>query len=194
MPMNGSLRFAVAFVALIPLGSGRSEAPSPVATYTFGLSLATGPNNQIFTCFLVKEFEGRVISADPIKREDFILQAQGVKPGSANPEARNFFREYDIKTCFAFEDTIAREYLFRCDPLQDLWKLRFQEYPYLLTAGQHPGLGWAETRQMPSGRQMLLLSDYGILYLTGLCRGENLFRLLHDMSDSSWVDNYRKGY
>lgn len=177
---------------LLPVMLGMAPPPA-FATYSFGLSLATGIGNQIYTCYLVKEFEGRVLSADAITAQEFILQAQGLKPSKANPEGRNFFLESRINTCLAFEDTVAVEYLYRCDALADLWKLRFQEYPFLQSAGQHPGQGWAETRTGPSARQMLLLSDYGILYLTGLCHGPDMFRLLHDMGDTAWVSNYRQG-
>jgi hypothetical protein len=64
----------------------------------------------------------------------------------------------------------------------------------VLKEGQHPGKGWAEKRESPSSRQLLLLTDYGILTLNGMAKGDDVFRLLHDVGDSAWVDNYRKGY
>jgi hypothetical protein len=180
-------------MSLLPVVSGRATSQPPHATYEFGVSLATGVANQLYSLFLVKVFEGRVVSTEPITTSEFILQAQGLKPSKANPEGRNHFFMHRIHTCLAFEDTVAVEYRYRCDPLEDLWKLRFQEYPFLQSSGQRPGAGWAETRTAPSPRQLMLLSDYGILYLTGLCRGKDMFRLLHDMGDSSWVQNYRAG-
>jgi len=27
-----------------------------------------------------------------------------------------------------------------------------------------------------------------------MAKGDDVFRLLHDVGDSAWVDNYRKGY
>jgi hypothetical protein len=178
---------------MLPLLPGMAKPATPFASFSFGLSMATGVGNQVYTCYIVKEFEGRVLSADPITAQEFILQAQGLKPSKANPDGRNFFLDNRINNCLAVNDQAAVEYLYRCDALADLWKLRFQEYPFLQGAGQHPGAGWAETRTGPSARQLLLLSDYGILYLTGLCRGPNVFRLLHDMADTAWVNNYRQG-
>ena len=180
-------------IALLPMVAGRATPQPPIATFQFGLSLATGLANQLYSLFIVKVFEGQVISTEPITTSEFILQAQGLKPSKANPGERNLFLEHRINTCLAFEDTIGVEYLYRCDAIADLWKLRFQEYPFLQSSGQRPGAGWAETRNAPSPRQMMLLSDYGILYLTGLCRGDDMFRLLHDMGDSAWVQNYRAG-
>ena len=179
-------------VFTVPMGNG--EEPASFAKYEFGISLNTGLNNQLFTLFMVKEFEGRVIHTDPMTREQFVLQAQGVVPSQANPTGVNLFRQFDVMQCLpAGTDTVGR-YLQDCEVFDNLWKLRFWDYPFKLVEGQHPGKGWAEKREAPSPRQLLLLTDYGMLSVGDLARGENAFRLLRDMGDSSWVDNYRKGY
>lgn len=181
------------FGLILPNGGGQGSPPPPFATHVFGISLATSANNELFTCFVVKEFDRQVVGVEPIKREDFILQAKGLVPSVANPEGVDLFRKHRIRNCMARQAEAGQAMSYRCDPLDELWKLRFQEYPFLRPSGQGTGLGWAETRNAPSPRQMLLLSDYGILYLTGLCRGDDVFRLLHDVADSAWVANYRKG-
>ena len=76
----------------------------------------------------------------------------------------------------------------------ELWKLRFWEYPFKLGDGGRAGQGWAESRTQPSPRQMLLLANYGFYRMQDMICGEDLFRLLHDIGDPEWVDNYRKGY
>ncbi|HRH71430.1 MAG TPA: hypothetical protein PLB89_18160 [Flavobacteriales bacterium] len=188
-----SLRTLFVFCALSAATSGQGLRPPPFATYTFGLSLNTGPNNQLFTLFTVKEFEGRTIQADPLTRDQFVLQAQGVVPSPANPEGINLFRKYDVRSCLAEGTDTSGRYLLDCEVFDRIWKLRFQEYPFRPVEGQHPGKGWAEEREAPSPRQLLLLTDYGMLHRSDLAKGENVFRLLHDVGDSAWVDNYRKG-
>jgi len=173
---------------------GQSLRPSPFATYTFGLSLNTGLNNQLFTLFSVKEFEGRIIQSEPLTRDQFVLQAQGVVPSRSNPDGINLFRKYEVQLCLAAAADTGGHYLYDCEVFDLLWKIRFQEYPFRLVEGQHPGKGWAEEREAPSPRQLLLLTDYGIMHRSDLVKGENVFRLLHDVGDSAWVDNYRKGY
>lgn len=195
--MRARLAFLVLPLVLVVLPSpsgGQSGAPSPYASYTFGVSLNTGQNSQLFTLFLVKEFEGRVIRSDPMTREQFVLQAQGAVPSKANPEGVNLFHRYGVRLCLHPEDTSGTRLLRDCEVFDQLWKLRFWEYPFKLSEGQHPGKGWAENREAPSARQMLLLSDYGILQLSGMAKGIDAFRLLRDVGDSAWVDNYRKGY
>jgi len=181
------------FVLLwIPPGKGLVHAP--YATNMFGVSLNTGLNNQLFTLFIIKEFEGRLLESQPISREQFVLQAQGVVPSKANPDGINLFRKYDVEVCLPAGPDTAGKYLMDCRVFDDLWRIRFWEYPFRLAEGEHPGKGWAEKREAPSPRQLLLLTDYGMMHARDIARGENAFRLLRDVGDSAWVDNYRKGY
>jgi hypothetical protein len=193
MPVRSVLLLLVITLALTP---SRAVAPSvmPLATYTFGLSLSPGPNSQLFSLFLVKEFEGKVIQTDGLTREQFVLQAQGAIPSKANGEGVNLFHRYQVQLCLHPEDSTGTRLLRDCEVFDRLWKLRFWEYPFIQKEGEHPGKGWSEKREAPSARQMLLLTEYGILTLNGLAKGEDVFRLLHDVGDSAWVDNYRKGY
>lgn len=187
-----SLFIAWAVSACTPTAGG---SRMPLATFTFGMSLMTGMNNELFTLFVVKEFEGNVIGTEPISRGQFVMQARGELPSKANPDKANFFKRYDVLNCYLpdeFDD--GRHLQPPCWVFDELWKLRFQEFPFKQMEGQHPGLGWAENRLGPSGRQMLLLSGYGMNSLHDIICGEDLFRLLHDVNDPEWVDNYRKGY
>ncbi len=166
----------------------------PQATYCFGMSLSTGANGQLFTLFLVKIFEGNILESTPLTREQFIRQAQGRTFSKANPDGEDLFRRYGVAACTLPEDSASLGYLTDCVTLDDLWKLRFWEYPYAMVSGERMGKGWAEKPTTPSERQLMLLSGYGITYTTDICYGENFFRLLKDMGDPDWVDNYRKGY
>ncbi len=188
------IRVLFVLIMLLPTSVGRGLTTAPFATYTFGLSLNTGLNNQLFTLFTVKQFEGRVVQTEPMTRDQFVLQAQGVVPSRANPEATNLFRKYEVQACLPEGPDTSDRYLLDCELFDRLWKLRFQEYPFRLVEGQHPGKGWAEEREAPSPRQLLLLTDYGMLHRSDIAYGENVFRLLRDVGDSAWVDNYRKGY
>lgn len=182
-------------MVMLPTAYGVGGGIAPAATYTFGLSLMTGMNSELFTLFVVKEYEGEVLSNEAITRGQFVLQAQGAAPSKANPDGDNLFRKYKVGACLPPEELAdGRVVMTDCGVFDDLWKLRFWEYPFRLAEGQHPGKGWAEEPNRPSARQQLLLADYGILYMHSMAKGEDAFRLLRDVADSSWVDNYRKGY
>lgn len=187
------MRALLLLLLLLPISVGLSQAPSQQQppSWTFGVSLMTGPSSQLFSLYLVKEYGLEVVSTEAITREQFVLQAAGAVPSKANPQGENLFQRYDVVACIHPD---SAKYFQDCFVFDELWKLRFWEYPFAPLQGQQPGRGWSEKREAPSPRQMLLLSDYGILYLNGLARGESAFKLLRDVSDSSWVDNYRKGY
>lgn len=191
---EAAVRWLALAMAVLAAPAGHGLRPAPFATHQFGLSLNTGLNNQLFTLFVVKEFEGRVIQVESISRDQFMLQAQGVVPSKANPRAENLFRKFEVAACLPDTPDTARVHLLDCGIFDELWKLRFQDYPFRLVEGQHPGKGWAERPAGPSPRQLLLLTEYGMLHLSDMARGENVFGLLRDVGDSMWVDNYLKGY
>src|SRR5690606_14872347 len=186
----------IQFLLLIPvcwvLLSGNRPLPQqqvPVS-HTFGLSLNTGMNNELFTLFILKMHGLHVIDRRPLTRQQFVLQAQGAIPSEANPDQVNFFRKFKVEPCVHPDST---KYYMDCPVLDDLWKLRFWEYPFHPMDGQHPGRGWAGKKAAPNAQQMVKLADYGFMRLSDIIHGENVFRLLHDVSDSTWVVNYRSG-
>lgn len=170
---------------------GRSDAPAPLATWTFGVGLMTGPSSQPFSLFLVQELEQRIIHTEPLSRGAFVAQVQGEIPSKANPTGENLFRKYNVSACVhPYDSTFI---VPDCSPFDQLWKLRFWEYPFKVRDGSHVQQGWAEKPMMPSERQMAILGTYGILnYSVDLARGADAFRLLRDVTDTLWVDRYRK--
>lgn len=189
------LRPLFLLLALLPVASGNGLAPQQTlqrATWTFGLSLATGQSSELYSLFLVKEQGDKLLLTEPITREQFVLQAQGAVPSKANPAGENLFRRHGVQLCL--HPTDSTRLLRDCLVFDELWKLRFWEYPFHPMGGGHPIQGWAEKREAPSERQLMLLSSYGIRHLTGLARGEAAFRLLRDVGDPDWVENYRQGY
>lgn len=191
LPYLWGMRGPLVLLAVLWVLAACAQPPLSRATWTFGISLATGQSSELYTLFLVKEHGGEVLQLEPITREQFMLQVQGAVPSKANPEAMNLFRRYGVERCLHPDSTKG---ISDCDVLDELWKLRFWEYPFHPMGGGNPVRGWAEKREAPSPRQLLLLSDYGIRHVSGLARGEDAFRLLRDVGDPEWVDNYRQGY
>lgn len=70
------------------------------------------------------------------------------------------------KACTLPEDSAAMGFLTDCSTLDDLWRLRFWEYPLAMGEGSRLGKGWSEKPTIPSERQLLLLSDYGMKHTT----------------------------
>jgi hypothetical protein len=184
---------ALFFIATIwILCSGNTPAPQEEPQYVYGLSLNTGMNNQVFTLFVVKMDGMHVVSTEPITREQFVLQAQGVVPGKANPGKENLFKKFKVEPCVHPD---SGKYWMDCPVFDDLWRLRFKSYPFrIMDGGTPPDEGWAGREASPTPAQMVLLADYGLLRLSGMIKGIDVFRLLHDVSDSTWVEKYRSSY
>ena len=167
-------------------------ADRPFAVWKFALSLGSSSDGQLFSLFLVKVVDDTVVvESQPLTRQNFIRQVQGRAFSQANPDGENLFRKYGVKQCLNTVDSAG--FVTDCLVLDDLWKLRFWEYPLQMDQGQHAVTGWAGMKLRPDDRQLLLLRGYGMKYLTDVAIGENMFRLLKDMGDEEWVANYRSG-
>ena len=161
--------------------------------WQFALSLAATSDGRLFCLFLVKAKDGQVVESRPISRENFIRQAQGRAFSPANPDAEDLFRKYGVAQCTLPPDSAAMGFLTDCSTLDDLWKLRYWEYPVHVESGQRTAKGWSEKPLAPSPRQMDVLGQYGLRHTTGLIIGPEMFRLLRDMGDRQWVTIYRGG-
>ncbi|HMN06039.1 MAG TPA: hypothetical protein PKD45_09950 [Flavobacteriales bacterium] len=157
----------------------------------FALSLSPSTDGQLFCLFLVKMRDGQVAESRPITRESFIKQAQGRTFSPANPDAEDLFRKYGVEACTLPPDSAAMGFLTDCVTLDNLWKLRYWEYPLKTDDGQRVSKGWSEKPLAPSPRQMEILGQYGLKYTNGLIVGTEMFRLLRDMGEREWVNNYR---
>ncbi|MBL0044969.1 MAG: hypothetical protein IPP33_11430 [Flavobacteriales bacterium] len=175
--------------------AGMPMDTSAFATWQFALSLGSTSDGQLFSLFLVKVSDDeRVLETEPITRLNFIRQVQGRSFSKANPEGEDLFRKFGVTQCTLPSDSVQMGFLTDCSALNDLWRLKFQSFPLKLEEGMHEMLGWAAKPLRPDDRQLLLLSGYGMKYTLDLVIGENMFRLLRDMGDPEWVDNYRGGY
>ncbi len=177
-------------IALWVLLCGNRIQDTIPKTHTFGLSLNTGMNNEIFTLFVVQMHGMHVIGTEPISSEQFIKQAQGAVESKANPGREDLFRKFKIPSCTHPDST---QYTPYCPVLGDLWKLRFGEYPFLQPNGGIQEKGWAGNPGSPTPMQMVILADYGLMRLSGLIKDIDVFRLLHDIGDSTWVAAYQGG-
>lgn len=191
------MRLSIILVSLfIGLAHARATDPSiptrPFAVWKFALSLGSSTDGQLFSLFLVKVMDDTtVVESQPLTRPNFIRQVQGRAFSQANPEGENLFRKYGVKQCLNTVDSAG--FVIDCATLDDLWKLRFWEYPLQLPPGDQQLVGWAGKKLRPDDRQLLLLSGYGMRYMLDLAIGDNMFRLLKDMGDEEWVQNYRSG-
>lgn len=167
-------------------------APSaPEISYCFGFSTQTGTSSRLASFYLFKLYQNQVIESQPITKEQFVNQAQGKTFSLANPARIDHFLVNGIQDrCSGMADR-ERELTFDCSIIDDIWRLRFREFPL---ASKHPPAdqkGWATGEIQPSERQQDILFQYGIERMYEPFVGEEAWRLLRDMGDPSWVAHYR---
>ncbi len=171
------------------LAAAQSSAP-----WQFAGSLSSTSSGQLFSLFLVKVENGKVVETRPLTRLDFLHQAQGRAKSPANPDTVDYFRKYLVPSCYLPVDSTKMGYYHSdCITLDELWKLRFQEFPLKTQDGQHMPLGWSGKPLAPDAAQMTILNGYGMSYPKDLIIGAQFFRLLHDIGDRQWIVNYRNG-
>ncbi len=146
----------------------------------FGLFLRVLAGGSIQNQQYVVRCAGQFFLDGTVNFAQFLHQVRGLVPSKANPHGADLFAEHDVDACKVQLAEDGRRIVPYCEVLDDLWKLRFWEYPLHVQDGQRVGKGWAEQPLNPSPRQMLLLSNYGLRHPTDLCHGEAMFRLLRD--------------
>lgn len=125
------------------------------------------------TAIVLKSLQGKWISTY-VTKTSFLMQITGQQDSKANPNHINYTKEYQI-----FWQT-----------LDQLWKLKYNEYPYDRRQNQDTK-GWAKMKYSPSPEQLRFLQQhYGIKFITDFIYGKNLFRLMKDLQDPNWVSNY----
>jgi hypothetical protein len=116
-----------------------------------------------------------------ISRNTFVAYAKGLTKCEANPGKENFFEVYGIIN----ETTV-----------DELWKLRYKNYPFKLTSG-NLDVGWSTNDSfpsMPSEEQLILLNQFGISKISDFCYGDNAFRLLKSLEKEDWVTMYKSAF
>jgi len=149
------------------------EEPYYKNEWYFGISLVANSSGQMVRFGFIKIHEDGRKEITWLTRDNFILQATGQQPSKANKNKENFFEKYQIKW----------------DIFDELWKLRYAEWPYDDQNRLVPG--WAGKMFVPSDAQWAYLKknyDYGAL--ADFLYGENMWKLLQDAQDPNWIAQY----
>lgn len=151
----------------------------------------TSANTALGSFYVVKTFEDVVVENIQISKEQFILQAKGRATSKANISRIDYFIVHKLDACAAEYDEYGNNYNIECSVLDDIWKLRFNEFPIIRKVQPEDQQGWANKPHMPSERQWEILDRYGNGHGGKPFYGDDAWRLLQDMNDPKWVVDYR---
>ena len=148
------------------------EEPYYKNKWYFGISLATTYSGFV-RYGIIKVPETGPTEVTWFTRDMFVRQLSGLYPSKANPDKINYMEKNLIKW----------------DVFDDLWKVRYSEFPYQTDHTMPPG--WAGKDACPSDAQWnFLKQNYGYESLNGYIFGDNLWKFLKDVQDPAWAAQY----
>jgi hypothetical protein len=154
----------------------------------FAVKISLQADGSIYKIMAYCKNGERITNLKYLTKQEFIQYATGNWPGIYNPERTNYLEKYDLN-CGFIVDEYTRQQVFGCKPLDSLWKIRFPVYPY------HGNMesGWAGTDTGPTEGQMnYIRENYGVNnFDLDVIADTNLYKLLHDVMDSTWIANYK---
>ncbi len=153
---------------------------SIVQEYYFGFNLNPNVAGGLVNFVLIKPLANGKHEIIQLSQDNFVYQAKGKMKSPANPYKIDYFKKYNITNLSV---------------LDNLWKLRYTEFPYK-TNGK-PEKGWSQNLDfdyLPTAEQMEILKKFGIEHLRDYFYGENAFRLLEAIQNPQWLKSYKEAY
>jgi hypothetical protein len=150
------------------------------AEYFFGFNLLPNAMGGLYHIALIKPEKNGSYKIRQITKESFIAQAKGKEQSMANPKGIDMFRKFQIENPYVIDD---------------LWRLRYQDYPYQTRDKVDPG--WSTNDSipfLPSPTQMKTLEKFGMFRMSDYIIGDNAFRLLQMMGKPDWIKIYKESF
>lgn len=183
------MRYAVLFLLLL-FSSSFSEVEQPSYRIVFGARISTGANSSLVSFVAMRYSNDGVLRAKRVytSKDEFIKVLSGYWPSPFNPGKIDYFKQNKIVGGVFVNDTIRAEIGY-CPSLDSLWKIRFSDWPY---HGRNEA-GWSLNRTRPSLKQEEYLAKrYNIKHLDfDYIVDTNFWNLLYDVTDSTWIENYK---
>ncbi len=148
--------------------------------YFFGFNLMETSFGTMYHLALIKPGENGKREVRLLTKDGFIAQASGKQESKGNPEKIDFFEKFQIKNP---------------NIVDDLWRLRYKEYPYFTQEKMEPG--WSANDSipfLPTEAQMQILSKFGLTKMSDYIIGDDAFRLLKLMEQPEWINSYKENY
>ena len=135
---------------------------------------------------------GRTLSHQRIlTNQEFIKFASGFWPSIYNPKKINYFKLNNIN-CGVEKDVNNITNHSYCIPLDSVWKLEYIYFPFSNNAES----GWAKGKYGPSEKQFNFLKEnYNVnSFENSYFIDENLWKILIDIQNQEWIENYKSLY
>jgi len=167
-----------------------SKVKPPTYQYVFGARISTGANSSVVSFVAMKYSDDGILRAKRYytNKDEFIKVLSGYWPSPFNPNKTDYFKANHVIGGVFVNDTFRVEIGY-CPSLDSLWKIRFSDWPF---HGKNEA-GWSLNKMRPSLKQEEYLAKrYNIKQLDfDYIVDTNFWKLLYDVNDSTWIENYK---
>jgi hypothetical protein len=182
------VRWLLVSISLLLIAASEQQTGEKVV---FGVRIATEANSQVVGYIAIKYDGDGIIKSKRVftSRDEFTKVLAGFWPSPFNPNKVNFFIENKVQGGVLKDSVLRRDYPY-CPAFDSLWKLRFSDWPY---NNKPLEKGWSLNLFRPSLKQEKYLCDrYGIKHMDSDYIVDTAFwQLLRDVTDSTWIANYK---
>lgn len=154
----------------------------------FALKIGIQGDGSLYTLYGFID-NGRSLTHQRIlTKQEFIRFASGFWPSIYNPEKINYFKLNNIE-CGTLKDVNNITNHTFCVPLDSVWKLKYIYFPF----SNNPETGWAKGNYGPSEKQFKYLKEnYNLItFENSYFKDEYLWKLLMDIQNQQWINNYK---
>ena len=177
------------FMLLLWLSLVELSNPKSFDHSVFGVRISQVATGNIVSFIAMRySTDGNLREKRPCNKDEFIKIISGFWPSNYNPKRENLFEKNGIFGGVYVNDSLLQKVAY-CPALDSLWKIRYSDFPF---QGNNEK-GWSLNSNKPSLKQEKYLSDrYHIKQLDfEYIIDTNFWNLLKDVSDSTWISNYR---
>ena len=141
----------------------------------------------MITYAMVSFRDGVFLGAQLMTEPRFMYEAMGYYPSIANLNKENLFEKNGVDSCFLLYNDLNKVSGYYCKPFHDLWRIRFYTHP-----SQFDVEGWSQGQFTPCRWQReYLFKEYGVTnVLIDYFYGDSLFKILRDIQNPAWVNDY----
>lgn len=154
----------------------------------FAAKVGLLPNSEVTNLFILNYRDGKLIGTKKINFKDFVKFAKGEWPCAANKQKQNLFEENKVDLV-QMENQMNLEVYDYCKTVEELWKVRFDTYPY------DPGKedGWSNGKIRPSKKQQVYMyENFGVYrFESEYFVDTSFWKLLRSVQDTTWIVDYK---
>jgi len=173
------------FYLLSSLGYSYPEEKKVSTTISLGVKIGMIPSGGLHQFALIYYKDGRLASIQPVTTDRLIKVGTGKWPIPGTRKFHDFFAQQNM---YVFPEDSQEVFNIKAS-IDSLWKVRFAAHPFDHAKGD----GWSQGDYRPSLKQQeYIFNRYGVRgYDQDYFVDSSFFKLMKDVQDPEWIEQYK---